>query len=928
MVKHLKSVSRFLVIFLMVLFTSLSYAQPNGIIIGKVIDSESGDYLPSANIMLLGTDIGTATDKNGSYRIVNVPPGSYTLLTRYMGYKPDSISIAVKSGTTIEVDIKLTVSYIKLEDVVVSGLRQGQLKALNMQRESNTIENVVSRELLESFPDVNAADVIKRVPGVFVDRSEGEGRYVLIRGTEPRLTTITVDGQPLATNRNQQNYTQMDIISSNQMGMLQVIKALTPDMDVNSIGGSVNIISRSAFDYPGMNLKVTAGSGYSNLGAQPLYQGDINYSTMFGENEEWGFSFSANYDQRNFWQDDNEISWDQVEDINDNVIPYAITEMDLADLQWRKYRYGVGGSFEFRPDDNNKFFARIMWNELDDDEVRARTRVRVDRGDYLTPDGLLTQRSRIVRESKARLEKQNQTNLSFGGENHFGDLSLDYNFGYSYGNGNRKPEITSTWDLDTRVNLALDISSQLYPKYSVTNTPPPDQDPSRYETSGFNYRNFNASNKYWVGGLNVKYPYEFMGYPATVKAGGKYTRVYKDNGDTYTSYDWIGPNALTMDQFLSTRQRNDFMNDNYVFGPEPDPKAIKGFLLENRDNSELFSTGLSIWDAEGQTYNVTENVMAYYLMSDIKFGDFSLLAGFRHEFTSDDYNGNVLIYDTEGDFSSLTPVSDTKKYNDLFPMVHFVYDFDQFTKVRLAFTRSMSRPNYWDLVPYTYLRDRNQDIRSGNPDLVPTYSYNFDFIAAHYFSGIGIASVSFFYKSLKDIIFDQVSIIQSGTYAGYEIEQMINGGSADLYGIELNWQQELTFLPGFLSGFGIFANYTHTWAKADLVGREGFLPGQAGDIGNLALSYEMGGFQARLSYSLQGKFITEVGIDKGFDYYSAYHGQLDFSASQKIFKPLELYLEVVNITNEPQREYMGDPSRPSNISFFSWWSRVGVKYSL
>ena len=129
MVKHLKSVSRFLVIFLMVLFTSLSYAQPNGIITGKVIDSESGDYLPAANIMLQGTDIGTATDKNGSYRIVNVPPGSYTLLTRYMGYKPDSISIAVKSGTTIEVDIKLTVSYIKLEDVVVSGLRQGQLKA-------------------------------------------------------------------------------------------------------------------------------------------------------------------------------------------------------------------------------------------------------------------------------------------------------------------------------------------------------------------------------------------------------------------------------------------------------------------------------------------------------------------------------------------------------------------------------------------------------------------------------------------------------------------------------------------------------------------------------------------------------------------------------------------------------------------------------
>ena len=929
MIRLLKLVSNISIVLLLFLLTSSVYAQSKGIIVGSVVDSKSGEYLPGANVMLLTTNIGTSTNKDGSFRIANVPPGSYILTVRYIGYKPDSTSVVVQSGVTTNLSIQLTVSYVNLNDVVVEGLRQGQVKALSMQRESDKIENVVSREQMENYPDANAADVLQRVPGVFIDRSEGEGRYVLIRGTEPRLTNVTVDGAPLATNRNQERYTQMDIIGSNQIGMLEVVKAITPDMDVNTIGGSVNIISRSAFDYPGTNLKINLGSGYSNLGAEPLYQGNVDYSTRFGTKKNLGFSFTANYDQRNFWQDDNELEWGQEKDVNNNPIPYALEEFDLADLQWRKFRYGIGGSFEYKLDENNKFYAKGMWNESDDDEVRARTRVRVSKGDYLTPDGLLTQKSRIVRESKARLERQNQTNLSLGGENHFGDLSLDYNLAYSYGDGNRRPEINSTWDFDTKVNLALNVSDQLYPKYDITNV---DQsyvmDPSHYESSGFTYRDYNASNKFTVGGLNVKYPYDIMGFPATLKLGGKYTKVYKDNGDQYTGYSWNGNDPLTMNLFASSRQRNDFMNDNYVFGPEPDPGQVKDFVLQNKDNSAIFPSEPSIWDAQGQTYKVNEDVIAYYVMTDINFGKISLLAGFRHEFTNDNYDGNVLIYDTQGDFSSLTAVSDKRNYNDLFPMVHLVYKFNHNTKVRVAYTRTMSRPNYWDLVPYTYLRDKNQDIRSGNPNLVPTYAHNFDFIASHYFSGIGIASASFFYKSLTDIIFDKVSIISSGTYAGYQIEQMINGGDAQLYGIELNWQQELTFLPGFFSGFGIYANFTHTWATADLVGRAGFLPGQAGDIGNIALSYEMGGFKSRLSFAYQGKFINEVGINENYDFYTASHGQLDFTASQKILKPLAVYIEIVNINNEPEREYMGDPIRPTKVSFFSWWTRAGFKYNL
>jgi TonB-dependent receptor len=219
-------------------------------------------------------------------------------------------------------------------------------------------------------------------------------------------------------------------------------------------------------------------------------------------------------------------------------------------------------------------------------------------------------------------------------------------------------------------------------------------------------------------------------------------------------------------------------------------------------------------------------------------------------------------------------------------------------------------------------------IRAGNPDLVPTYSQNLDFSTEHYLSGIGIASFGFFYKSLTDISYNSTVLLQSGTYAGYTRQMVINGGNASLYGIELNWQQELTFLPAFLSGFGISANYCHTWAKANLVGREGFLPGQAGDIGNVALAYEMGGLKARIGFQYQGKFISAVGINQDFDYYQAPHAGFDFTASQKIVRSLELFMELSNLNNALDKQYMGDPSRPINTELFSWYGRVGVKYSL
>ncbi|MCX6168478.1 MAG: TonB-dependent receptor [Ignavibacteriales bacterium] len=929
MSKIFKPISSFSVVLLLLFFNTSYYAQSTGLISGRVVDSETGEYLPGASVILQGTNIGTATDLQGLFRIANIPIGKHTVQIKYMGYESFSTEAVVKAESITNLNVKLKVSYVKMNDVVVSGLRQGATKALSVQRESDNIKNVLSKEQIENYPDQNAAEVLQRVPGVYISRSGGDGRFVLIRGTDPRLSSVTVNGDPLATNRNQQRYSQMDIIGSSQIAYLEVNKTMTPDMDANSIGGSVNIISRSAFDYPGTSLKVGANSGYANLDRTPLWGGSVNYSTRLGEDNNIGIALNVNWDQKNRGVNQIESAWGPKTDVNKNIIPYALTEVNLEDVQLLRNRYGIGGSIEYRFDNYNKIYAKLLWSEFDDGYNRSRTRLRVDRGTYLNQDGTLIQNAQIVRESKSHIEKQLQNNLSLGGENHFGDLALDYNLAYSIGRTNTFPDVVSTWTHSSKFNLALDLSNTLYPKWNVTNLDQSVQnDPTKYGSPSFDYRDFNASNSYTVGGLNASLPYDFFGFFATVKAGMKYTHSYKDNGDTHFSYSWKGTTPLTMANFLSSRNPNDFLAGNYVFGPEADYPAVKDFVNQNLYNSAIFPATENVWDALGQTYQVRENVMAYYLMTDVKFGDLSVLAGFRHEFISDSQDGYKLVFDSKGNFSSISPISSTLNYSDLFPMIHFNYNISEMTKARFAVTRTTSRPNYWDLVPYFYIQDKGLSIRAGNSNLKPTYSYNFDFSAEHYFSGIGIASVGLFYKSLKDISYQSTTLLQSGTYAGYSLQTTVNGGSSDLYGVELNWQQELTFLSDFFSGFGIYANYCHTWAKANLVGREGFLPGQAGDITNVALAYENGGFKARVSYQYQGKFITAVGINENFDYYVASHGGVDFTASQKLFKGFDLFMDVTNINNALDQVYMGDPSRPTNIQMFSWYSRAGIKYSL
>lgn len=903
-------------------------AQKKGQITGRVFDSVTNEYLPGANVRLEGTTFGAATNISGLFRIANIPPGDYNLVVSYIGYNNDTLSVSIPEGRTLNQDIGIKASDVKMQEVLIYGLAQGQTKALSIQKTADNIKNVISEEGIEKFPDINAAEALQRLPGVSIQRDQGEGRYVQIRGTDARLNSMKINGQNIPSGEGDDRQTQMDIIPSDQLASIEVIKAITPDMDGDAIGGTVNLITRSALDYEKPVLNVTAGGGYADISGKGLYQGSLSYGTRFGANNNFGIMFGASYLRSDRGSHNNEMEWGNVEDVNDNEIPWALEDLQLRNYDLRRDRMGFSTSFDYRPNNENSYSLKAVYNDYLDIERRHQLRIRPGKGDYNSATDV--SKAEVLRHMKARDQRATLYSFLGQGENHFGGLTLDYSLSYSYAQEKEDRHISPNFKMNKKPNLELNLSDPDHPKYTITNLASGYQfDPENFVFDKLEYHDNLSTNNDLVGSVNLSFPYSIGASQANLKIGGKASMKKKDREEKIWEYEWDGDDDILMSRFVGDNV-SDFLGGNYNFGPTIDFDKLEKFFNENKDG-DLVSEWL-VEDTDAATYDATEDVYAFYLMTTIKFGDLTLLAGVRDEITNTSYNGNEVVFDDDGDYEKTTKLSAEKSHNHILPMVHLKYAISPQTYIRAAFTTGLARPHYVDLVPYSVVLHEDEEIERGNPDLVPTTSYGFDLLAEHYFSGIGVISGGIFYKNLKNIIFPTVIKQSGGVYDGYKIYepwQPSEGGDASLFGFEINWQQQLNFLPGFLDGFGIYANYTYTTSTADLPGRENTtLPGQAGNTANFALSYQKYGFTAQLSVNYQTSFLDLVGEDEENDIYYKDHIQFDFSANMKLIDELSVYLQLVNINNAPLSYYIGKENRPIQREFYSWWLQAGFKYNM
>ena len=946
-----------------------------GGISGKVSDASSGDFLPGANVVLDGTNYGASSDRFGEFNISNVPDGSYTLTVTYVGYADYSESVTVGSDVVTK-DITLSVDYVAMEAVNVTGLAQGQAKALSQQRSAGNIKNVVSRDQMEKFPDQNVADVLQRLPGIALESDHGEGRYVQIRGAEATLNTTTINGVKVPSPEDVRKIS-LDIIPSYSLGSVEVTKAITPDMDGDAIGGHVNLITKNAFDYDGQFMEAKVAGGHRPLYGKSGSMGAFTYGNQFMDGK-LGLLVSSSYEFNDMKTDNIEVEWADEYEYVTNVVDeeetedpeepiYVVEEADgriINDVALKNYalsreRIGITSSLDYKLANNSKLYANFITNTYTDIENRNRLRYRFDKsvdeeepgsGYYdITSQGGTAKLARIYRELKSRSSISKINSFSLGGDHALGNMKADWSFTQSYAEELRDPSVNAEFvakDIDMNYEFS-DVNHPQVTSFTDEDGNVDQHDLSSYELDAIELEgdyipNAKSPNGNLVSGddqviaFNLSMPLSLGGANGEIKAGAKLSSKKKKSDRSGAEvWEWDGDDDLIMQGFDMDIEGDKYMDGNYVHTHGIDVDKIRDHMSANLGSYNILPM---YEDAILETWDATEDITAFYGMANMRMGKINFIGGARVEQTSTEYNSWAgAVEDAEDAELSLdeslsqffTAQKVSKEYTDVLPMVHVRYSVNEKTMVRAAYTESIARADFASLVPF--IATDGDDAEAGNPELESAHSKNIDLMLEYYPKGLGIFSFGYFSKAIDNYIYTSVmedATIRDGAKVYDEVVMPVNGDNATLSGWEMNFVKNLDFLPGPLSNLSLYFNYTSTSSEADYgdMREKSTFPGQAPATGNLSFAYETNKLTARFSQSIADQYIVEVGEDADEDIYYDPANRLDFSMSYNINSKLTLFADILNITNVPHVYFMGDASKPVEKEVYGATMKVGTSY--
>lgn len=312
-------------------------------------------------------------------------------------------------------------------------------------------------------------------------------------------------------------------------------------------------------------------------------------------------------------------------------------------------------------------------------------------------------------------------------------------------------------------------------------------------------------------------------------------------------------------------------------------------------------------------------------MADVQLNEnLSGIIGLRYEGTSIDYSGFILDVDND----DISEASDSQNYGNFMPGVHLNYNFSDNSILRFAWTNTIARPNYFDLVPYAEFSPDDEELVRGNPDLEPTTSMNFDLMYENYFENIGIVSGGVFYKDIDKFIYERVieGYVDPSFGNDLEFTTFENGGTAEIYGLEVSFQRQIW------KGLGLYLNYTLTQSSTTgIQGRENEdleLPGTANNMFNASLSYETDKLVLRASLNYASDYIDELGGEAFEDRFYDKQTFLDVNGSYAFTPQWRFFFEVNNLTNQPLRYYQGESSRTMQMEYYNVRFNAGLKFDL
>ena len=905
-----------------------------GTIRGRIIDA-SKQTLPGASIYIENLRTGVTSDVNGYYTFSNLNPGTYTIKISYVGYSPVEMKITIPAGRTLEKDVVLNEG-LELQEVVVGGAFQGQRRAINSQKNSLGITNVVSADQVGKFPDSNIGDALKRISGINVQYDQGEARFGQVRGTSADLSSVTINGNRIPSAEGDTRNVQLDLIPADMIQTIEVNKVVTPDMDGDAIGGSINLVTKNS-PYK-RTITATAGSGYNWISEKAQLNLGFTYGDRFF-NDKLGVMLSASYQNAPSGSDDVEFVWD-----TDSKGTICLTDYQIRQYYVTRERQSYSAALDWDINANHKLFFKGIFNNRNDWENRYRLTLKdLNKDVNKKKEGAVADNKASVRlqtkagspnNRNARLERQRTMDFTLGGEHLFGKLSMDWNASYARASEERPNERYLGYELKKQ-NFDIDLSDirRPYASAQAGSTLILNNDFSLQELTEQQEDIVEKDLKF---SMNFKLPLVKGFYSNQLRFGAKVVDKSKDKDLEFYDYEPVDEKAFNSNSISNTSEqnRNGYMpGEKYKAGTFISKEYVGGLDL---NNSSLFNKTENPEELAGE-YKARETVTAGYLRFDQNFGKkLSAMVGLRLENTHLKYNGRKLTLNDDGDPESLTVTPDVKdSYLNVLPSVLLKYNVSEDFKIRGSFTETLSRPKYSALIPNVNINNKDNELTLGNPELKPTTSFNFDLSADYYFKSIGLVSIGIYYKDINDFIVTQ-------TVRGYEYEgnsydkfmQPRNAGDANLLGVEVGYQRDFGFIAPALKCVGFYGTYTYTHSKVNnfnFTGRENEkdlkLPGSPEHTANASLYFEKGGLNVRLSYNFASDFIDEMGESAFYDRYYDKVNYMDVNASYTFGKKLRttFYAEANNLLNQPLRYYQGISERTMQSEHYGVKVNAGVK---
>jgi TonB-dependent receptor len=933
------------------------WAQNGGKCTLKGYVSDEWGAIPGVSLFIKGTHTGAASTTDGSFIVSNVPSGKAVLVVSFVGYETKEIALDLQPGLNVIEEIHLASSEKTLQEVIVSGeMAPSQMKAYNMKKLSPGIVDLIASDAIGKLPDRNAAEAVQRISSVAVSRYHGEADRATVRGTPFTWTSTLLNGTRLpSSDVGAGRATVLDVVPSELIEYCEVSKAITPDMEADAIGGSINFITRTT--PVRRTLAISGAGGFNNLAQKEIY----NFSAVYGDkffNDKLGVMIAASTWKRNWGTDEYTVDFN-----TDNADPFLHRSVKSAMLK----RYmgsrttnglNVGLEYNFNP--LNKIYVRgLLDNFIDDRPVyESYFMYNTDQYQY------------NYRESK-------YNTWLYGGElggKHQLSARVKLNWALSDYYGSYKinslpsgidakyrglPIITFTQNSAGFGGLYTHTDGKQY-KFGSLDMPGGGGDSpdnlTPHSSTGMDDSKLTLSRLVLMRIINIEEDRTVQANLSfdvnerlTLKVGGKFRNKQKDYqmlNRIYMPNAALGIPGAPALPTLAGLPRGTFPNRNNFFsaiGVDYKPYIVDPVSSETMRNIGADAVNKNNWyDASQRSdstnmYDGYENAVAGYIMAEWDVTPkLKLYGGVRNEYTNAVLNGNK--YDKAS--NSLSGSAVENSYNSLLPMLLAKYAVNDFTNIRAAYTRTFIRPLFNDFTPgqsVDVTTGAVKTITRGNPDIKPTYADNFDLTAEHFFGNIGLISAGVFYKDLDNLIF---SSRDNETIDGesYYVIQSRNISKASLVGVEVAANRRLDMLPGFLKGFGVEANYTFIKSDAEVpVYVDGqtqtvktSLPNQSKHLFNTILYYEMNGLTVKLAGNYRGASLETISSNLPADLWvwTDKNFTVDLAASYAFNRQVRIFAEVQNLTNEPVRMYLGDPSRTKDLEWSAVRGQIGLRWSI